>query len=152
MDTKLVLSFVIGFIAGILAGLFPLIVGVNKKQIGIGISGFFACAISGAAMGLMLAVPIAGVFCWLAISNSISIESTINKTQESLTMAQNLTKISKPSTPIYFPVSITKLVVMSLFTCGLYQILWFYKNWRLIKNREHSDIMPVWRSIFPVFF
>lgn len=56
------------------------------------------------------------------------------------------------SAPMYFPVSASKLVVMSICTLGVYQIYWFYKNWRLVKERENSDIMPAMRAIFAYFF
>ena len=52
----------------------------------------------------------------------------------------------------YFPVSPLKLVVLSTLTFGLYQLYWFYKNWALIKSQEKSDIIPVLRAIFGVFF
>lgn len=54
--------------------------------------------------------------------------------------------------PLYFAVSTTKLVVMSLCTLGLYGTYWFYKNWDLIKTREQSNISPVWRSLLEFLF
>ena len=54
--------------------------------------------------------------------------------------------------PLYFPVSVNKLVVMSIFTGGIYQIYWFYKNWQLIKDRERSSIIPFLRAFFSIFF
>lgn len=62
--------------------------------------------------------------------------------------------VSFPQTthPTYFAVSLTKLLVMSLFTFGLYQIYWFYKNWQTIKQLEHSNILPAARALFIVFF
>lgn len=50
--------------------------------------------------------------------------------------------------PLYFPVSIPKLVVMSLCTLTIYQAYWFYMNWRLIKEQNQLDIRPVLRAIF----
>jgi hypothetical protein len=35
---------------------------------------------------------------------------------------------------------------------GIYQLYWFYQNWRLVKRRTGEDIMPVWRALFGVFF
>lgn len=52
----------------------------------------------------------------------------------------------------FFPVSTTKLLVLSICTLGFYQVYWFYKNWRLIKERENSDISPAPRAIFSVFY
>jgi serine/threonine protein kinase len=56
------------------------------------------------------------------------------------------------SEPMYFPVSITKLVVMSIVTLGLYQLYWGYKNWKSYKLRSNADIMPIARAIFGVFY
>lgn len=58
----------------------------------------------------------------------------------------------RPSPPMYFPVSLLKLAVMSICTFGLYQIYWFYKNWRLIQIREELSIAPVWRAFFANLF
>lgn len=73
MDSnKVVAGLVFGTIFGILVGLVPLIIGVKKKKTGLGVGGFFASAVSGAVMGLILSIPIAGIFTWLAIRNSKS--------------------------------------------------------------------------------
>ena len=55
-------------------------------------------------------------------------------------------------TPDFFPVSILKLIVMSVCTSGIYNFYWYYKNWQLIKERENLDIMPIWRGVFAFFF
>lgn len=54
--------------------------------------------------------------------------------------------------PAFFPVSVTKLAVMSVCTFGLYQIYWFYQNWRLVKSRDQSRISPPWRSVLGLLF
>jgi hypothetical protein len=54
--------------------------------------------------------------------------------------------------PIFFPVSPLKLVVMSTVTFGIYEIYWFYKNWKLIKQRTDSNITPFLRAFFGVIF
>jgi hypothetical protein len=54
--------------------------------------------------------------------------------------------------PVFFPVSPLKLVIMSTVTFGIYELYWFYKNWKLIKERTGRDIMPFWRAFFGVFF
>jgi hypothetical protein len=51
---------------------------------------------------------------------------------------------------LYIPVS--RLVIMSMFTLGLYEAYWIYKNWRYIKERDKLNIQPFWRGIFGVFF
>jgi hypothetical protein len=47
-----------------------------------------------------------------------------------------------PGRPLFFPVSITKFLLLSIGTLGLYEIYWFYKNWGFIKARDRSDISP----------
>lgn len=52
----------------------------------------------------------------------------------------------------FFAVSVTKLVVLSFCTLGVYPIYWFYKNWKIIKEQEQVHILPFWRAIFSTFF
>lgn len=52
----------------------------------------------------------------------------------------------------FFAVSVVKLVVLSFCTLGAYQIYWFYKNWKIIKEQEQVHMMPFWRAIFSIFF
>lgn len=53
--------------------------------------------------------------------------------------------------PPFFAVSITKLVVLSVCTFGLYELCWFYRNWRLARERG-EDVWPVLRTLFAIFF
>ena len=66
-EQKIAAGLIFGAIAGLLVGLIPLIIGVKKRQTALGISGFFGSAISGTLFGLLLAVPIASIFTWLAV-------------------------------------------------------------------------------------
>lgn len=52
----------------------------------------------------------------------------------------------------YFIVSIKKLWVMSMVTMGSYLVVWNYFHWRAIKHIENSNIWPVPRAIFSIFF
>ena len=54
--------------------------------------------------------------------------------------------------PLFFPVTPFKLGVMSVCTLGLYQVYWFYMNWRLVRMRDRSTLWPVPRALFGVFF
>src|SRR5436190_4024837 len=59
---------------------------------------------------------------------------------------------AKPEVKRYFfDVSMSKLIVMSLFTLGLYEIYWFYKNWQLAKQRGQA-VSPALRALFSIFF
>ena len=40
---------------------------------------------------------------------------------------------------VFFPVSVSKLVLMYMVTLGLYQLYWFYKNWMVIREREERE-------------
>ena len=51
---------------------------------------------------------------------------------------------------VYFTVSQSKLVIMSLCTLGLYEIYWFYRNWDAIKKSEGSDINALLYGVFRV--
>lgn len=64
----------------------------------------------------------------------------------------NYTRPDEITQTQFFAVYPAKFIAMSLFTFGLYEMYWSYKNWRLIKDRDGSDISPVWRSIFYPFW
>jgi len=53
---------------------------------------------------------------------------------------------------VYFPVSLTKLLVMSLCTFGLYQPYWLFSQWYYVKEREKTDISLLLRVLFAIFF
>lgn len=53
---------------------------------------------------------------------------------------------------MYFAVSTAKLVVMDVATLGLYSLYWFYANWRLVRARENTNIMPPLRALFAYLF
>lgn len=48
----------------------------------------------------------------------------------------------------YFDVSLPKYCAMSICTLALYDLYWAYKNWKYIKDRDHSTIIPFLRAIF----
>jgi len=52
------------------------------------------------------------------------------------------------ATSQYFTVGAVKFAVMSLTTCGLYELFWFHKNWKIIRERDRLDISPFWRAVF----
>ena len=61
---------IIGALVGIAVGMIPAISGAVKGKIELAIGGFFACAVSGAILGLLLAVPVCAVFTYLIFKNS----------------------------------------------------------------------------------
>ncbi len=61
----------------------------------------------------------------------------------------------EPATPagaLYFPVSLAKLLVMSLCTFGLYQPFWLFSQWYYVKEREDQSISLLSRVFFAIFF
>jgi len=57
---------------GILSGCVPLIYGLKKNQLALALGGFFACIVSGFALGAILAFPMAGIFFYFIRNNSKS--------------------------------------------------------------------------------
>jgi hypothetical protein len=75
--------------------------------------------------------------------------SAIDLTPQSSLEAQAPDLLAEPR---FFAVSEAKLLCMSICTVGLYEVYWFYRNWKLVRRREKSDIVPAMRSLFGLFF
>lgn len=58
----------------------------------------------------------------------------------------------KSAKPLFYVISIRKLIYMTLLTTGLYAFYWFYRNWATYRSATGDDVSPVLRSILPVFF
>ncbi len=60
--------------------------------------------------------------------------------------------------PLFLYISVTRLILMSVASVGLYEAYWIYKNWKYIKEREFTPAAraaighPFWRGIFGIFF
>ena len=87
---------------------------------------------------------------------SMSTPMSLNPYTPPVAALADLTPLSPQDTyretPPFFAVSLVKLVVLSFFTLGFYELYWFYKNWHLIKARERSDVVPILRAFFGVLF
>jgi hypothetical protein len=68
-----------------------------------------------------------------------------------LSLDPHIDTVSAERSRYFFDVSVWKLVVMSTVTFGAYQIYWFYRNWKMMKDRG-EDLIPVLRAIFGVLF
>ncbi len=55
---------------GVILGLIPLVVGFMKRQRKTAFLGFVVTIVGGAILGLLLAIPAAAIFTWLAVSRS----------------------------------------------------------------------------------
>jgi hypothetical protein len=49
---------------------------------------------------------------------------------------------------LFFPVSLVKLTLMSLATLGLYEIYWFYKNWKCVQENFGDKVNAPIRALF----
>jgi len=80
------------------------------------------------------------------------VRDVIDETNQESADGPSVTTIAAASantlTPIYFPVSLSKFIVMHFCTVGMYQLYWFYENWKLILERERSDASPFWKTFF----
>lgn len=54
--------------------------------------------------------------------------------------------------PMFFVVSVRKLLVMQFFTLGFYLTYWGYRNWKLYKAATGARVMPLVRCLFNIFF
>lgn len=52
----------------------------------------------------------------------------------------------------FFVVGTTKFVVLFLSTFGLYQLYWWFRQWRQQRDVARVSATPVMRSIFSIFF
>ncbi|MDA3834154.1 MAG: hypothetical protein PF495_12235 [Spirochaetales bacterium] len=54
---------------------------------------------------------------------------------------------------IFFYIPISRLIFMSILSCGVYEAYWIYKNWSYLKNRDHRyHIEPFWRGWMGIFY
>lgn len=53
----------------------------------------------------------------------------------------------------YVPVRVDKFIVLCIVTFGLYEIVWFYRNWKDIKQAEQVNLWAWARAVFaPLFY
>jgi hypothetical protein len=52
----------------------------------------------------------------------------------------------------FYSVSKSKFAIMSVTTLNIYQLYWFYRNWKSYQDGAGEDILPFWRAFFSVFF
>lgn len=49
-------------------------------------------------------------------------------------------------------ISLRKFIILSIATCGIYEIWWTYKAWRFFQQKENTQIMPALRALLNLFF
>jgi hypothetical protein len=65
---------------------------------------------------------------------------------------EDIAAAALPAEPPFFAVSLTKFVVLSVCTLGIYELYWMYRQWKLVRVREQSSILPFWRAFFAGIF
>ena len=78
--------------------------------------------------------------------------NTIEKTAENANASNNAPQPHMQSSPKFYVVGIKKFYALFFGTLGMYIVYWFYRHWRAVKTFSQSDIWPIPRSIFLVFF
>lgn len=58
----------------------------------------------------------------------------------------------KASGPLFYVVSVRKMIVMTFFTFGAYILYWNYRNWATYKRATGDKVIPLLRTLFPVIF
>lgn len=64
--------------------------------------------------------------------------------------AKGVENINRVEGFLYIPVS--RLILLSMLTFGVYCYYWQYRNWVYVKEREGLSISPFWRAWFWLFF
>ena len=52
----------------------------------------------------------------------------------------------------FYVVAPRKFYLLSVMTFNLYFVYWFYRSWRLVKQRSGESMLPVMRGLFFIFF
>lgn len=49
-------------------------------------------------------------------------------------------------------IPIWKFILLSVITFGIYELVWFYRNWKFLKSEQNLKITPLLRTIFASIF
>ena len=67
-------------------------------------------------------------------------------------MGKTARKTAKKETCLFYAVSCLRLYFLSVFSFGLYELYWAYRNWKCVRtiktNLADENIRPVWRGWF----
>lgn len=63
---------------GFLLGLIPLIAGIIKRKIRLGVFGLIASTLGGAILGVILSIPAMAVFTWLIVRDRFVAEDVVS--------------------------------------------------------------------------
>ncbi len=79
-------------------------------------------------------------------------ENTIKIDDPYQVPAAELTETSAADRTTLYVVAKKKMILLFMFTFGLYSLVWFYENWKRIKMDTGSSIWPAPRALFSIFF
>ena len=79
-------------------------------------------------------------------------ENTVKLDDPYQVPAAELTETSAADRTTLFVVSKKKMILLFMFTFGMYSLVWFYENWKRIKMDTGSSIWPAPRAVFSIFF
>jgi hypothetical protein len=51
-----------------------------------------------------------------------------------------------------FPVTPQKFLILSICTLNLYQVYWFYQNWKRLRDGLQEPLSPFWRAFFAILW
>lgn len=63
-------------------------------------------------------------------------------TNETRTPEQLAKSVNRKEQSVFFYISPVKFMVMSFATCGLYALVWFYKNWAYAAEHTNRKLLP----------
>ena len=70
----------------------------------------------------------------------------MNQENQQTTTQQVVVQQYSKSQPVW------RFVLLCIMSIGIYQIYWFYKSWKFIKERRKSNISPLWRTFVMPFY
>ncbi len=55
--------------------------------------------------------------------------------------------------PIFFSISLKKLIILNSLFFGMYAMFWMFKNWKYLKEKQNVKCLPAARALFaPLYF
>jgi hypothetical protein len=60
--------------------------------------------------------------------------------------------VSSDNSQLFYYVPASRLVTMSILSCGIYDLYWMYRNYLYLKKRDGLKISALWRGILGFFF
>lgn len=57
----------------------------------------------------------------------------------------------QPEGTCFYPVPLSKFLLLCFSSLGLYGLYWFWRNWRWVRS-QGEDVQPFWRAFFSIFW